>query len=58
MAKVGRPKGSVKPKTVNFHRRVRPEIAKILNEILERLKAEMKENEREAIEKLKEKYLQ
>ena len=57
MAKVGRPKGSVKPKTVNFHRRVRPEIAKILNEILERLKAEMKENERETIEKLKEKYL-
>ena len=57
MAKVGRPKGSVKPKTVNFHRRVRPEIAKILNEITDKLKKELKDNEQEIVEKLRDRYL-
>lgn len=38
MAKVGRPKGSVKPKTVPYHRRVRPEYIKILDAVLENLK--------------------
>lgn len=57
MAKRGRPKGTKKEPTVSFHRRVRPEIAKILNEITDKLKSEIKENEQEIIEKLKEKYL-
>ena len=33
MAKVGRPKGSTKPPTVNYHRRVRPEWIEVLDKI-------------------------
>lgn len=45
MAKRGRPKGTKKEPTVSFHRRVRPEIALILNEIVDKLK-ELKEKNR------------
>lgn len=38
MAK-GRPKGSTKPKTITYYRRIRPEWKPILDEILFRLKA-------------------
>lgn len=57
MAKRGRPKGTKKEPTVSFHRRVRPEIASILNEITDKLKDELKANNKEIIEKLKNKYL-
>lgn len=57
MAKRGRPKGTKKDPTVSFHRRVRPEIALILNEITDKLKDELKANNKEIIEKLKNKYL-
>ena len=57
MAKRGRPKGTKKEPTVSFHRRVRPEIALILNEIIDKLKVELKENNKDLIEKLKNKYL-
>lgn len=40
MAKVGRPKGSTKPPTVNYHRRVRAEWVKILDELLKKLKGQ------------------
>lgn len=53
MKKVGRPKGSVKPKTVSFHRRVRPELAKLLDEIIFQYKQDIKESEKETIEKIK-----
>lgn len=42
MAKVGRPKGSTKPPTVNYHRRVRKEWIPVLDEILRRLKCRTK----------------
>ena len=42
MAKVGRPKGSTKPPTVPYHRRVRPEWAEILDKLLKELKARCK----------------
>ena len=38
MAKVGRPKGTKKPPTVSFHRRVKPKFAIILNKVLDELK--------------------
>ena len=38
MAKVGRPKGSTKPLTTIYYRRVRPEWVKILDEVLRKLK--------------------
>lgn len=57
MAKRGRPKGTKKEPTVSFHRRVSPEIAVILNEITDKLKEELKTNNKEIIEKLKNKYL-
>lgn len=38
MAKVGRPKGSTKPPTVPFHRRVRPEWIPILDRVIAALK--------------------
>ena len=38
MAKVGRPKGSTKPKTVSYHRRVRPEWVILLDTFLLKLK--------------------
>ena len=40
MAKVGRPKGSTKEPTVNYHRRVRAEWVKILDELLMKLKGQ------------------
>ena len=40
MAKVGRPKGSTKPPTVNYHRRVRPEWVKILDKVLKELRGQ------------------
>ena len=40
MAKVGRPKGSTKPPTVPYHRRVRPEWVKILDKVLKKLRGE------------------
>lgn len=40
MAKVGRPKGSTKPPTVPYHRRVRAEWVKILDELLIKLKGQ------------------
>lgn len=42
MAKVGRPKGSTKPPTVSYHRRVRAEWVKILDEVLIKLKGQGK----------------
>lgn len=42
MAKPGRPKGTKKEPTVSFHRRVRPEIAVILDKLLEELKRDYK----------------
>ena len=42
MAKVGRPKGSTKPPTVCYHRRVRPEWVAILDKLLEKLKGMIK----------------
>lgn len=41
MAKVGRPEGSTKEPTVSYHRRVRPEWVKILDELLRKLKNEI-----------------
>jgi hypothetical protein len=40
--KVGRPKGSTKPPTVPYHRRVRAEWVKILDELLKELKGQAK----------------
>lgn len=40
MAKVGRPKGSTKPPTVSYHRRVRAEWIKILDKLLQELKGQ------------------
>lgn len=42
MAKVGRPKGSTKPPTVSYHRRVRPEWVEILDNLLQKLKEHKK----------------
>ena len=42
MAKVGRPKGSTKEPTVNYHRRVRAEWVKILDKLLNELKGQVK----------------
>lgn len=41
MAKVGRPKGSTKPPTVSYHRRVRPEWVEVLDKLLKELKNEI-----------------
>ena len=41
MAKVGRPKGSTKPPTVSYHRRVRPEWVEVLDKVLKELKNEI-----------------
>lgn len=38
MAKVGRPKGSTKPKTIPYSRRVRPHWVKLLDELLQELR--------------------
>lgn len=40
MAKVGRPKGSTKPKTVPYNRRVRPEWVEILDRLLFKLRGQ------------------
>jgi hypothetical protein len=42
MRKVGRPKGSTKQPTVNYHRRVLPEWVKILDKLLVELKGTKK----------------
>lgn len=41
MAKVGRPKGSTKPPTIIYYRRVRPEWVEILDKVLKELKNEI-----------------
>lgn len=38
MAKVGRPKGSIKEPTVSYHRRVNPKFIPILDKFLKELK--------------------
>ena len=38
--KQGRPKGTKKPPTVSFHRRVKPEFAIVLDKVLKNLKAD------------------
>lgn len=43
MAKAGRPKGSTKDPTVNYHRRVSPEWVKVLDDKLNELKELKKE---------------
>lgn len=40
MAKVGRPKGSTKPPTVPYHRRVLPEWVEILDNLLKKLRGQ------------------
>ena len=40
MAKVGRPKGSTKPKTEPYSRRVRPEWVKILDKVIYELRGQ------------------
>lgn len=42
MAKVGRPKGSTKPPTVPYYRRVRAEWVEILDKLLKKLKGQKK----------------
>lgn len=42
MAKVGRPKGSTKPPTVSYHRRVRPEWVEVLDKVLKELRGQKK----------------
>lgn len=38
--KVGRPKGSTKPPTVSYHRRVRPEWVEVLDKVLKELRGQ------------------
>jgi hypothetical protein len=38
MAKLGRPFGTTKPKTVCYHRRIRPEWVEVLDKVLNELK--------------------
>lgn len=44
MAKVGRPKGSTKPPTVPYYRRVRPEWVEVLDKVLKELKGQKNDN--------------
>ena len=42
MAKIGRPKGSIKPPTKSFHRRVNPVIAEIFDKVISEIKTHLK----------------
>jgi len=56
MAKVGRPKGSVKPRTVPYYRLVRPEFIEIMDSLLNQLRQEAKAKDAELKNYLKSIY--